>query len=113
MVEIEPTDIVRFEYYMASLLLSGELDKFISELPKYRRYGYKKLPKHWSEAAIYHTYTNRLDTKQLETLGVNKIDIDKFIDYSKLLKSGDTRRLESRYQNTYWYYLNYQFKEQV
>jgi len=44
-----------FEYLMAYYMLTGDLDKFVENLPRLDDFGYKHIPRHYQEAILVHT----------------------------------------------------------
>jgi len=99
-----------FEYLMAYCLLTGELDRFYSNIKGLKDLGYPHLPRHYQEALlIYMMVTGRPDI-DLYGWNLDPRTVQRFEDFSRiLLRHGQNRaaardELKKTHIDTYWFY---------
>lgn len=104
---------VAFEYEMAWLLLSKNVDSIVNNVYKIRKLGYNNIPRHIEEAIlVYYNMTREVPnlygftiSKKNQMLFNQYIsDYTKYRNNSKLLK----KNMHQKFGNTFWYY--YHFK---
>lgn len=101
-----------FEYYMASLLLSKDVNAFVSNLSRFERLGYKKLPLHFEEALIWYMGYLRKNIVP-ENCSIRESTIERFGAYKRdyFKYSGNPKQqaknMFKSYGNTFWFYFHF------
>lgn len=100
-----PRNRMAFEYLMASCLLRKDLAGFEGELPRMRRLGYQRLPRHYQEAILLYE-RSALRASERGGYAVSPEVLQSFADFSQALQSagGDPRALAERFGDTYFFY---------
>lgn len=107
-----PDNRMSFEYYMASLLLNKDLDRFVMELYRLKELGYSNIPVHYEEAMLAYMDQTK---KNIVPSGYS-ISSETLIRLSAFINtfnsSGSDRNLAARslykdFGGTYWFYLNF------
>jgi hypothetical protein len=99
-----------FEYMIADLLLTGNLNELLDHLSDFNSLGYSQLPRHVQEAVIFIASMDpNFGSDQLQKW-VQLSNFKRFLEYRQILMSHKGERnsamqdLKYRYADTYWYY---------
>jgi hypothetical protein len=99
-----------FEYMIADLLLTGNLNELLDHLSDFNSLGYSQLPRHVQEAVIFIASMDpNFGSDQLQKW-VQLSNFTRFLEYRQILMSHKGERnsamqdLKYRYADTYWYY---------
>jgi Family of unknown function (DUF6057) len=111
MLEDHPDNKMAFEYYMASLLLTRDLDKFAENIFRLKDLGYSSIPVHYEEAMLAymdHTKKNIVP----EGYSIRRETIDRLSGFVEIINSSSSRNSAARslyrdYGGTYWFYMNF------
>ena len=111
MLQDHPDNRMAFEYYMASLLLTRDLDKFAENVYRLKDLGYTYIPVHYEEAML--AYLDHAK-KNIVPAGYS-ISQETFIrlsGYVDIFNSSSNRNSAARslypnYGGTYWFYMNF------
>ncbi len=116
MLQDHPDNRMAFEYYMAYLLLSRDLDNFAENVFRLKDLGYSCIPVHYEEAMLaYMDHTK----KNIVPAGysISRETLRRLSGYLEIYNSAADRNLAARslyknYGGTYWFYLNFVNTEQ-
>ncbi|MGB4291338.1 MAG: DUF6057 family protein [Bacteroidales bacterium] len=112
LVESNPSNRRAFEYLMAWLLLSKDVETVVMNIPKMKEFGYSKIPVHIEEAILIY-YNSKRVMPDLGGLTISYATTERFrryvAAYSELLqRSALTReRMEPEFGNSYWFYFHF------
>jgi hypothetical protein len=113
LLDSQPDNRIAFEYYLAGLLLTKNVEVVMENISKMKAAGYTRIPRSIEEAILI--YYN--STKKYPDLGGLNISLDTqdrfsqyFSAYVGARKNPSTlkARMQERFGNTFWYY--YHFK---
>jgi hypothetical protein len=113
LLESQPGNKIAFEYYLAGLLLTKNVEALMGSISKMKTVGYTRIPRFIEEAILI--YYN--STKKYPDLGGLTISMDTqdrfnqyFSAYVEARKNPSTlkARMQARFGNTFWFY--YHFK---
>ena len=109
----QPDNRKAFEYYIAALLLTKNVEGAVNNLKKLKEMGYTRIPRHIEEAVLM--YYN--STKVMPDLGGLAISagtltrFDNYVETFKVLRQTsklNSQKMEQKFGNTFWFY--FQFK---
>ncbi len=111
LLEANPANIKAFEYKLAWLLLTKEVEEAVSLIPLMGEMGYTRIPRHVEEAAL--VYSNA--TGMMPDLGGLDISSDAQSRFSRYINAFNSYRQNpeanrehiERFDNTFWYYLHF------
>ncbi len=111
LLEANPANIKAFEYKLAWLLLTKEVEEIVSLIPVMGAVGYTRLPRHVEEAVL--VYSNA--TGMMPDLGGLDLSSDAQLRFSRYINAfnsyrqnpGANREVIERFDNTFWYYLHF------
>jgi len=101
-----------FEYYMASLLLEKKLEIFAENVYRLKELGYTSIPIHYEEALlVYMSYTNKNIVPEGYTISMSTRNrLSAFVEMINSFGNNTNiaaRSMDSKFGNTYWYYLKF------
>ena len=102
-----------FEYLMAYFLLNNDLASFVRYFSYSRYFDYVIMPKVYEEALTLYAFELQKIGKRLSNLRISKNTVDRFTAYIVTLerykgnRENARKELESKFGNTYWYYIHY------
>jgi hypothetical protein len=106
-----PRNRMAFEYLMAYYLLEKNLKGIADHLPYFGALGYSVLPRHIQEALLFIVAMNpKPDLGQLKRV-IDPTTYRRFVEYQQILVrhkgdgGGARQELQTRFDDTYWYYL--------
>jgi hypothetical protein len=111
-LESQPDNRRAFEYYIAGLLLTKNVETAVNNIKKLKEMGYTKIPKHIEEAAMI--YYN--STKIVPDLGGLAISTETqarfehyFVSFIEARKDPTTAKakMEKGFGDTFWYYFHF------
>jgi len=109
LLQKNPENKMAFEYLMTWYLLNGEIENVVKNFGIINSFGYKKLPKYYQQAYLFHTLAlghkaslcgYKIDPSVLETSR-------QAIGYFNMLRAGDPKAinvLSEKYGDSYIYY---------
>lgn len=104
-----PDNKMAFEYLIASYLLQHEVGKVVAYLPKFREFGFEKLPQAIEEAMLIYATSPKANRSLLKGYSTSPKVLEDFRDLSKLMSGTEKRaekmKMAAKYKNTYWYYI--------
>lgn len=104
-----PNNRMAFEYFMAYLLIEGNIMEFGNNVHKIQEFGYKEIPRAYEEACLVYKLSTGQQPPNLE-LQVRDETVKRFKSFMKLLQKYDKNRskawdvLRPTYGNTFWFY---------
>jgi len=112
LVEANPDNRRAFEYLMAWLLLSKDVETTVMNIPKMKELGYTKIPRHIEEAVLIY-YNSKRAMPDLGGLTVSYATTERFSRYvaaysalrQRSALSGNA--MEPEFGNTYWFYFHF------
>jgi hypothetical protein len=102
-----------FEYYIAALLLTKNVEGAVNSLKKLKEMGYTRIPRHIEEAVLMY-YNSTKEMPELGGLAISTETQNRFNEYVttyKILRQTsqlNTQKMELKFGNTFWFY--FQFK---
>jgi hypothetical protein len=98
-----------FEYLMALYLSTKDLESFVKYMPRFRDFGYTRMPRHYAEALLIHSSVNQksIDFRRFR---INPEMVQKCIDFMKtyaMLMSDRAvawKALAPEFGNSYFFY---------
>jgi Family of unknown function (DUF6057) len=106
-----PRNKMTFEYLMAYYLLNANVKGIWDHISDFSTLNYMKIPRHIQEAMIIMmAITPNLDQNKLKGW-IDPININRFMEYRQTLikykgdKGSAKQELQSRFGDSYWYYL--------
>jgi hypothetical protein len=111
-LEAQPDNRRAFEYYLAGLLLTKNVEIIMNNISKMKDMGYTSIPRHIGEA-IFIYYNS---TKIIPDLGGLKINAETqlrfdhyFASYVEARKNPSTmkEKMQKEFGNTFWYYFHF------
>ncbi len=112
LVESNPGNRRAFEYLMAWLLLSKDVETAVMNIPKMKELGYTKLPRHIEEAVMIY-YNSKRVMPDMKGLAVSYATTERFSRYVATYSALRQRaaltkdKMESEFGNTYWFYFHF------
>lgn len=112
-LEQDSSNVMAFEYKLASLLLQKDIEKIVEQLPRMQSLGYARIPRHVEEAAVSYKLLRMGDFPDTGTLSINPETENQFNQYYRTFSQfgNDPRRAQqplfNRFGNTFWYYVFY------
>lgn len=112
LIESQPDNRKAFEYYMAGLLLTKNIEGVINNLGGMKEAGYVSIPRYIEEAIlIYQNSTNTLPDPGGLTINLStRAHFDSyFTAYVAARKNPATlkEKMQSRFGDTFWYYFHF------
>jgi hypothetical protein len=112
MLEAQPDNRKAFEYYMAGLLLTKNVETIIINVLKMKEIGYTGIPRHIEEAILLYNNSTRT-MPDLGGLTINpetKLRFDHyFTSYVEERKNPSTlkEKMQKQFGDTFWYYFHF------
>lgn len=112
LLEAQPDNRKAFEYYLAGLLLTKNIEVVVNNIRKMKEAGYTRIPRHIEEAALL--YYN--STKVFPDLGGLTISIETkerfdqyFAAYIEARKNPSLikEKMQEKFSNTFWFYFHF------
>ncbi len=111
LLESNPGNIKAFEYKIAWLLLTKEVEEIVSLIPRMKEMGYTAIPRHVEEAAlVYSNFTGSLpDLGGFRISDGTRTRFGNYISaYNTIVQNPSAdRAIIDRFDNTFWYYLHF------
>ena len=111
-LESQPDNMKAFEYYLAGLLLTKNVELVIANIKKLKEIGYTKIPRHIEEAALIY-YNSTGIFPDLGGLAMSNETMTRFSQYftaytaarqnPSLLK----QKMQQKFGNTFWFYFHF------
>jgi hypothetical protein len=101
-----------FEYYIAGLLLTKNVESVVNNIKKLKPMGYTKIPRHIEEAAmVYYNSTKIVPdlgglTMSSETQAQFSLYFNSFIEARKNPETGKAK-MEQGFGDSFWYYFHF------
>ncbi len=112
LLESNPQNRKAFEYEMAWLLLSKDVENVVSNLKECKKLGYTQIPRHLEEAAlIYYNSTGKMP--DLDGLSIRQETINEFENYVNAFKNVRNnsavakQNLAKNFGHTFMYYFHF------
>jgi len=112
MLEAQPDNRKAFEYYMAGLLLTKNVETIINNVSRMKEIGYTGIPRHIEEAILLYNNSTRT-MPDLGGLTINpetKLRFDHyFTSYVEARKNPSTlkEKMQKQFGDTFWYYFHF------
>jgi hypothetical protein len=112
LLEAQPDNRKAFEYYLAGLLLTKNVEIIMNNISKMKGMGYTRIPRHIEEAVLI--YYN--STKEFPDLGGLKISAEiqarfdqYFAAYIEARRNPSTmkEKMQQEFVNTFWFYFHF------
>ena len=111
-LEAQPNNRKAFEYYIAGLLLTKNVESVVANIKKLKSMGYTKIPRHIEEAAmVYYNSTKIVPdlgglTMSSETQARFSLYFNSFIEARKNPETGKVK-MEQGFGDSFWYYFHF------
>lgn len=102
-----------FEYLIFDHMLKHELVHILKYIPRFKQYGYKRLPFSVQEAILIYMVKSNNNTLDLSGYQIDPRMSKRFQNYSTIsarARTGDQgskKTLKDKYSDSYWYYLQF------
>ncbi len=111
-LQAQPDNRKAFEYYMAGLLLTKNVETVMTNVPKMKTIGYTRIPRHIEEAILIYFNSTRV-MPDLGGMTINpetKLRFDHyFASYVEARKNPSTlkEKMQKQFGDTFWYYFHF------
>lgn len=108
-----PKNRMAYEYLLTHSILSYNIKQFVSYLPFYKNFDYKKMPRTWEEVTALYIAKQKTLPVNIKPEMLSKETIQQFQGFSTIIRknNNDIKKskylLKTNYPNTYWYYTLY------
>ena len=112
MLESQPDNRKAFEYYLAGLLLTKNVELAVNEIRKMKEIGYTSIPRHIEEAALIYYNATRI-LPDLGGLTISPETQSRFNQYftlylgARLNPSKLQETMQKNFGNTFWYFFHF------
>jgi hypothetical protein len=112
LLQSNPGNTRAFEYMIAWFMLEGNIGKVAEEFKKIPVLGYKRIPRHIEEAAMYFV-ANSGKVPDMGNLEISQATVSRFASFENSVSNrsnmvpGDADKLRKSFGNTLWYYLEF------
>ena len=99
-----------YDYLMAHYLIKGELDRFVVNLGRLNKMGYRALPRHFEEALLIFMIQSKKQSFKLPKNAMNPETLRRFQRFQQIMTQyrdnhdAGLRVLKKEFADTYWYY---------
>jgi hypothetical protein len=112
LLNAQPDNRKAFEYYIAGLLLTKNIEIIMNNVPKMKSMGYTSIPKHIEEAILIYYNSTKIfpDLGGLTIRNETRLRFDQyFVTYVEARKRQSTfkERMEEKFGNTFWFYFHF------
>ena len=112
LLEAQPDNRKAFEYYLAGLLLTKNVEGVVNNINKMKGIGYTRIPRHIEEAALIY-YNSTKVFPNLGGLTINPETQKRFDQYVSTYKSLrlnsalSKENMQQKFGNTFWFYFHF------
>lgn len=112
MLEAQPDNRKAFEYYVAGLLLTKNVEVAVNNIRKMKEAGYTRIPRHIEEAVMIY-YNSKGAFPDLGGLTISIETKERFDQYFAAYINGRNNpsllkeKMQGKFGNTFWYYFHF------
>ena len=112
LLEAQPDNRKAFEYYLAGLLLTKNVEVAVNNIKKMKEIGYTRIPRHIEEAALIYYNSTRV-FPDLGGLTISSETQARFDQYFAAYINGRNNpsllkdKMQKKFGNTFWFYFHF------
>ena len=112
LLEAQPDNRKAFEYYLAGLLLTKNIEAVVNNIRKMKEVGYTHIPRHIEEAALIYYNSTKVfpDLGGLTISAETKARFDQYVMTYKSLRQNSAlskETMQKEFGNTFWFYFHF------
>ncbi|MBE3086607.1 MAG: hypothetical protein IMZ64_10380, partial [Bacteroidetes bacterium] len=112
LLEAQPDNRKAFEYYLAGLLLTKNVEVAVNNIAKMKEMGYTRIPRHIEEAVLIY-YNSKKVFPDLGGLTISIETKERFDQYFATYINGRNNpsllkeKMQEKFGNTFWFYFHF------
>ena len=112
LLEAQPDNRKAFEYYLAGLLLTKNVEGVVNNIKKMKEIGYTRIPRHIEEAALIYYNSTKVfpDLGGLTISPETQRRFDQYVSTYKSLRVNSAlskENMQQKFGNTFWFYFHF------